>query len=73
MEDDRVQVDLGIAAEIEEVQIAEDAIKQPKKRFVGRRTAAEAAAAKAGSGGPSIEDSGAIQGTSETRSQLTWS
>ena len=61
MEDDRVQVDLGIAAEIEEKHIQENAIKQPKRRFVGRRTAA--GATKPSSGAASIEDSGAIQGT----------
>jgi 2-(3-amino-3-carboxypropyl)histidine synthase len=60
MEDDRVQVDLGIAAEIEEKQIHENAVKQPKKRFVGRRAATEAA--KSSPGTTSIEDSGAIQG-----------
>ncbi|KAL2180076.1 putative diphthamide synthesis protein-domain-containing protein [Thermothelomyces heterothallicus CBS 202.75] len=59
MEDDRVLVDVGIAAEIEERQAHENATKQPKKRFVGRRAAVEAA--KAGSGPTSIEDSGAIQ------------
>ena len=62
MEDDRVEVDLGLAAEIEEVHIAEEAVKQPKKRFVGRRTATEAAAAKAGSSNAAIEDAGAVQG-----------
>ncbi len=60
MEDDRVQVDLGIAAEIEEKEIQENALKQPKKRFVGRRAAAESA--KSSSVAPSIEDTGAIQG-----------
>ncbi|KHN95846.1 diphthamide biosynthesis protein 1 [Metarhizium album ARSEF 1941] len=57
MEDDRAQVDLGIAADIEEAQLAQahqaeptgddvprsNTPKQPKKRFVGRRAAAEAA------------------------------
>lgn len=74
MEDDRAQVDLGIAADIEEAQLAQahepepsngdasqNTTKQPKKRFVGRRAAAEAAA-KNGTG--SIEgESGAIQGS----------
>ncbi|KAK3946132.1 putative diphthamide synthesis protein-domain-containing protein [Diplogelasinospora grovesii] len=60
MEDDRALVDLGIAAEIEETHVAQNAVKQPKKRFVGRRAAAEAAA-KSGSNNASIEDSGAIQ------------
>ncbi|KJZ80441.1 Diphthamide biosynthesis protein 1 [Hirsutella minnesotensis 3608] len=62
MEDDRAQVDLGAAADIEESQrayaapeetlpsqdAAGSAVRQPKKRFVGRRAAAEAAAAKNG-------------------------
>ncbi|KAG5968865.1 Diphthamide biosynthesis protein 1 [Claviceps arundinis] len=80
MEDDRAQVDLGIAADIEEAQLAaqapespqisQDALpgsetKQPKKRFVGRRAAAEAAA-KAGFVG--IEgDSGAVQAAKPRR------
>jgi len=42
MEQDREEVDLGIAADIVKSQ-AEKAPKQPKKRFVGRRQAAEAA------------------------------
>ncbi|KAH8906619.1 diphthamide biosynthesis protein 1 [Coniochaeta sp. PMI_546] len=58
MEDDRAQVDLGIAADIEEAHAAEPVQKQPKKRFVGRRTA-DASARNAGN--TSIEDSGAIQ------------
>ncbi|KAB5585960.1 putative diphthamide synthesis protein-domain-containing protein [Coniochaeta sp. 2T2.1] len=59
MEDDRAQVDLGIAADIEEAHaVAEPVQKQPKKRFVGRRTADATAR-----NGPntSIEDSGTIQ------------
>ncbi|KAL2020127.1 hypothetical protein VTK56DRAFT_8732 [Thermocarpiscus australiensis] len=59
MEEDRALVDLGIAADIEESQSAQNPVKQPKKRFVGRRAAAEAA--KSSSGNASIEDSGAIQ------------
>jgi 2-(3-amino-3-carboxypropyl)histidine synthase len=62
MEEDRVQVDLGIAAELEEIHITQNAVKQPKKRFVGRRAAAEAAAkSSAGQSSASIEDAGAIQ------------
>lgn len=74
MEDDRAQVDLGIAADIEEAQLAQahesqqsneqvphaPVTKQPKKRFVGRRAAAEAAAKN---GPVSTEaESGAVQG-----------
>ncbi|KAF4907442.1 2-(3-amino-3-carboxypropyl)histidine synthase subunit 1 [Colletotrichum viniferum] len=67
MEEDRAQTDLGIAADIEAshreeaAAAAEPALKQPKKRFVGRRTAAEAAVKNGGSNG-SIEDSKSIQG-----------
>lgn len=63
MEDDRAETDLGIAADIEEAQAPEPAVRQPKKRYVGRRTAAEAAASKNGNGSGSIEDAGAVQGT----------
>ncbi|ORY55138.1 diphthamide biosynthesis protein [Pseudomassariella vexata] len=60
MEEDRAQTDLGIAADIEEAQTppSPPLYKQPKKRFVGRRAAK---AARDGAGGPSVEDSGAIQ------------
>ena len=61
MEDDRAQVDLGIAADIE-AQAPEPVVRQPKKRFVGRRTAAQAAASKNENGSGSIEGAGAIQG-----------
>lgn len=61
MEDDRALVDLGIAADIEQSQNAQNVVKQPKKRFVGRRAAADAARSSQGNG--SVEDSGAIQGT----------
>ncbi|POR32338.1 Diphthamide biosynthesis protein 1 [Tolypocladium paradoxum] len=78
MEDDRAHVDLGIAADIEESQMAhatqnehassEDptsAVKQPKKRFVGRRAAAEAAA-KNGTASTDGE-SGAVQAAKPRR------
>jgi hypothetical protein len=61
MEDDRAEVDVGLAADIEASQPAPSPLKQPKKRFVGRRTAAEAAS-KSGGTSTAIEDSGAIQG-----------
>ncbi|KAH8811566.1 putative diphthamide synthesis protein-domain-containing protein [Xylogone sp. PMI_703] len=41
MEDDRAQVDLGLAADIEESSREPIPQKQPKKRFVGRRQATE--------------------------------
>jgi len=59
MEQDRQQADISTP------QLDGEAIavtKQPKKRFIGRRAAAEKAAAKGDSNG-GIEDSGAIQGS----------
>ena len=58
MEEDRARVDLGVAVDVEEC-LEETAPRQPKKRFVGRRQAAEAASKN---GPTAIEDSGAIQG-----------
>ncbi|KAI1373831.1 putative diphthamide synthesis protein-domain-containing protein [Hypoxylon crocopeplum] len=63
MEEDRAQTDLGIAADIEEAHAppsSTPALKQPKKRFVGRRTAAK-------NGGLSVEGSGAIQASQPRR------
>jgi 2-(3-amino-3-carboxypropyl)histidine synthase len=64
MEEDRLATDVGIAADIEEAELAQAPVqKQPKKRFVGRRTADASASASAKNGAnSSIEDSGAIQG-----------
>ncbi|KAK0740853.1 putative diphthamide synthesis protein-domain-containing protein [Schizothecium vesticola] len=72
MEDDRALVDLGIAADLEEVQNSQNALKQPKRRFVGRRAAAEAAAkSTAGQGTASVEESGAIQVAQPRRTPRT--
>ncbi len=60
MEDDRAAVDLGIAADLEESQTT--VVRQPKKRFVGRRQATQNAAANP-QNGLSVEDTGAIQST----------
>jgi hypothetical protein len=61
MEEDRAEGNLGIAADIELLQAEESVVqRQPKKRFIGRRQAAENALK--GPDSPSIEDSGAIQG-----------
>lgn len=62
MEDDRAQVDLGIAVDIEERQEEAATQRQPKKRFVGRRQAAEAASRNGTN--TSVEDSGAVTSTS---------
>jgi 2-(3-amino-3-carboxypropyl)histidine synthase len=56
MEEDRAETDLGIAADIEEAERPPPVQKQPKKRFVGRRAAGDAARKDAGS--PSLEDGG---------------
>jgi hypothetical protein len=61
MEEDRAQVDLGIAVDVEE-RLEESAIqRQPKKRFVGRRAAD---AASSSSQNDNIEHNGAIEGRS---------
>ena len=60
MEFDRVQVDLGIAVEAEAVAEEKQQERQPRRRFIGRKEAAERAE---GNGEPSasIKDKGAIQ------------
>lgn len=75
MEDDRALVGLGTAADIEESQVevhkpdnettenAAPTTRQPKRRFVGRRAADEAAVAK---GTTEEGGSGAVQGMLET-------
>jgi hypothetical protein len=59
MEQDRQKADIS-TPELDGEAIAVS--KQPKKRFIGRRAAAEKAAAKGETNG-GIEDSGAIQGS----------
>ena len=61
MEEDRAQVDLGIAADMEANQEQPEVSRIPKKRFVGRRQAAENAA-KDSSYGTNNANSDAIQG-----------
>ena len=61
MEIDRAQTDLGEAVNAELSASKSDPIKEPKKRFIGRKAAAEKAEKNGGSNG-TIEDSGAIQG-----------
>lgn len=64
MEEDRAATNLGPTPEEELNGEPSIAPKQPKKRFVGRRAAESAAAAKAKADpNANIEDSGAIQGT----------
>lgn len=61
MEADREQANLepGISTDISADTVPSP--RQPKRRFIGRRAAAERAAAK-GDTGLGIEDSGAVQG-----------
>ena len=60
MEEDRAEVDLGIAVDVEERLEEAAAQRQPKKRFVGRRQAAEVAARNGANS--SVEDSDAVEG-----------
>jgi 2-(3-amino-3-carboxypropyl)histidine synthase len=68
MEDDRAQVDLGVAVDVEERLEEAAAQRQPKKRFVGRK-AAEAASTTGTN--VNVEDSGAIEGKSASHTQST--
>lgn len=61
MEEDRAQVDLGGAVDAELGPENQQKQKQPRKRFVGRKEAAERAEKRSDTNG-TIEDSGAIQG-----------
>jgi 2-(3-amino-3-carboxypropyl)histidine synthase len=63
MEEDRAATNLGPSAEegVPDEPVA--APKQPKRRFVGRKTA-DAAASRSTDPNANIEDSGAIQGVS---------
>lgn len=61
MEEDRAQTDLGIAADMEESQSSPPVQKQPKKRFIGRRAAANAVRNNGANNLP-LEESGAVQG-----------
>ena len=86
MEEDRLQTDLGLAADIEESQLTQaaptsstnegdvdstydtaPAVKQPRKRFVGRRTAAAAEAAKGDADGTASAEAGTGALQSESR------
>ena len=61
MEVDRAQSDLGEAVDAELSAEHQQKQKQPRKRFIGRKEAAERAE-KRGDTNKTIEDSGAIQG-----------
>lgn len=61
MEEDRAQADLGEAVDAEFAAEKQEKQKQPRKRFIGRKEAAERAEKRADTNS-TIEDSGAIQG-----------
>ncbi len=63
MEEDRALVDVGKAVDAELETQKPTETQQPKKRFIGRRAAAEIAQKK-GDSNNTIEDSGAITGLS---------
>lgn len=58
MEADRSEADIGVAVDAEFEAQKEEKPKQPRKRFVGRRAAAETKGDSTGA----IEESGAVQG-----------
>ena len=63
MEEDRAETNLGIAQDAAASAEPAEVPRVPKKRFVGRKTAAENAAKSSnGASNGTIEDSGAIQG-----------
>lgn len=61
MEEDRAQADLGEAVDAESGAEKQEKLKQPRKRFIGRKEAAERAEKRGDTNG-TIEDSGTIQG-----------
>ena len=61
MESERAQADLGEAVDAELAAEEKQQLRQPKRRFVGRKAAAEQAE-RNGDSNKTIEDSGAIQG-----------
>ena len=58
---DRAQADLGEAVDAEIGAENQLKLKEPRKRFIGRKEAAERAEKRGDTNG-TIEDSGAIQG-----------
>jgi 2-(3-amino-3-carboxypropyl)histidine synthase len=62
MEADRAEVDVGVAVDVEAKSGEPSAYRQPKKRFIGRRQAAELAARNKGDSS-AIEESGVLQCT----------
>ena len=61
MEEDRAQADLGESVDAEISAEKRGKERQPRKRFIGRKEAAERGEKSGGANG-TIEDSGTIQG-----------
>lgn len=61
MEEDRAKADLGEAVDAELASDQQNVPKQPRRRFIGRKAAAERAEQKGTLAG-AIENNGAIQG-----------
>ena len=61
MESDRAQVDIGEAVDVEAIAEEKQQVRQPKRRFIGRKEAAERAQ-RSEVPNKSIEDSSAVQG-----------
>ena len=60
MESDRVQTDLGQSINVQ-LAVNDKVIRQPRKRFIGRRAATERALEKTNTNS-TIEDSNAVTG-----------
>ncbi len=70
MEDDRAQTNLSEAVEAECVSDVPEKAKQPKKRFVGRKAAAQKTSQDGGSN-ETMDDGGAIQGLESTQNHTS--
>ncbi len=68
MEEDRAEINLGDSVDGGLAISEESKPKQPKKRFVGRKTAEKSENVEKSNGGlnGTIEDSGAIQGLQQS-------
>jgi len=67
MEEDRAATNLGPEVDIESLEVQSSSPKHPRKRFIGRRAAAERAAAKAQENG----DHNAAEGTDAVAGMVT--
>ncbi len=70
MESDRAIADLGEAIDVELAMDHKQQTRQPKRRFIGRKEAAERAE-QTGVGGTAMEESAAVQGREQTGMFMT--